>query len=276
MTSQTSGAVPGLAAAWTLHAAAAAAGPRWSVARQGVTGGASGRADQGRRAQPLPVGKGKSEDAEARSNVERPGETCGEDRRKRARLSDPSAPGVTSGRALSWVRPSSCATRLSLVRGAVGAAPCKAPVGGGVGGPRVVRGACAPPAGAAAPHPALPEPKAPRDFPRPPLRSVGLRGIEAAFRSAGRAAPDAADQARLSVGRGAVKALAPRARASKQSHPDSLAPRASGEALDLGSASLRALRVTAPRHGSVAKDRATGLRCVSASTVGDRPTARTA
>ena len=69
----------------------------------------------------------------------------------------------------------SCATRLSLVRGAVGAAPCKAPVGGGVGGSRVVRGACAPPAGAVAPHPVVPEPEAPRDFSRPSLR----RSLEA-------------------------------------------------------------------------------------------------
>jgi hypothetical protein len=48
----------------------------------------------------------------------------------------------------------SCATRLSLARGATGAAPCKAPVGGGgVGGPRADRGPSAPPAGAAPPRP---------------------------------------------------------------------------------------------------------------------------
>jgi hypothetical protein len=62
----------------------------------------------------------------------------------------------------------SCATRLSLVRGASGAAPCKAPVGGGVGGPRVVRGHRAPPAGVVAPRPVVPEPRTPRDFPQPP------------------------------------------------------------------------------------------------------------
>jgi len=48
-----------------------------------------------------------------------------------------------------------CATRLSLVRGATGAASCKAPMGGGVGGPRAYRGPCTPPAGAVAPHPLL-------------------------------------------------------------------------------------------------------------------------
>jgi hypothetical protein len=105
---------------------------------------------------------------------------------------------------------------------------------------------------------ALPDPRSPRDFPAPPLRAVGERDGEAAPRSAGRAAPDAADQGRLSSGRGAVKALAPRARASKQSLSDSLAPRASGEALYVDSASLRALRVTAPRQGSVARDGGAG------------------
>jgi hypothetical protein len=117
----------------------------------------------------------------------------------------------------------SCATRLSLARGAMGAAPCKAPEGGGVGGPRAVRGSCAPPAWAVAPRPVLPEPPAPRDFERPPLRAVG--GGKAAGRSAGEAAPAPADQRGLSVSRGAVKALAP------------------------GSTSLPALRVTAPRYG---------------------------
>jgi hypothetical protein len=53
----------------------------------------------------------------------------------------------------------SCATRLSLARGATGAAPCKAPVGGGVGGPRADRGPCAPPAGAAAPRPPFDAPR---------------------------------------------------------------------------------------------------------------------
>jgi hypothetical protein len=94
----------------------------------------------------------------------------------------------------------------------------------------------------AAPHPVVPEPRAPRDFPAPPLRAVESRGDEAALRSAGRAAPDAADQGGLSVGRGAVKALAS------------------------GSASLRALRVTAPRHGGVARDGAGGGdACLDAS-----------
>jgi hypothetical protein len=128
----------------------------------------------------------------------------------------------------------SCATRLSLVRGATGAAPCKASEGGGVGGPRVVRGHCAPPAGAAAPRPLVPEPRAPRDFPAPPLRAVEPGGDEAALRSARRAAPDAADLGGLSGSRGAGKALA------------------------CGSASLRALRVTAPRQGSVARDGGAG------------------
>ena len=48
-----------------------------------------------------------------------------------------------------------CATRFSLVRGAMGAASCKAPMDGGVGGPRAYRGPCTPPAGAVAPHPLL-------------------------------------------------------------------------------------------------------------------------
>jgi hypothetical protein len=59
-------------------------------------------------------------------------------------------------------------------------------------------------------------------------------GEQQALKSAGRAAPDAADLGGLSVGRGAVKALAS------------------------GSTSLRALRVTAPRHGSVARDEGPG------------------
>jgi hypothetical protein len=168
--------------------------------------------------------------------------------------------GAVSGLSAAWADHAagaaatdhSCATRLSLVRGAVGAAPCKAPVGGGVGGPRVVRGACAPPAGAAAPHPVLPEPRTPRDFPRPPLRSLGLGGEEA-VRSAGRAAPDAADRRRLWVGPGAVRALT------------------------CGSASLRALRVTAPRQGGVARDGAGGLFTAHGLAVAaDRPTTRTA
>jgi hypothetical protein len=63
----------------------------------------------------------------------------------------------------------SCATRFSLARGATGAAPCTPPAGGGVGGPRAVRGSCAPAAGVAAPSSM---PGAPRDFPRPPLRQT--------------------------------------------------------------------------------------------------------
>lgn len=75
------------------------------------------------------------------------------------------------------------ASRFSLARGATGAAPCKAPVDGGVGGPRVDRGSCAPPAGAVARRLALPEPRAPRDFPAPPLRSSAeAGGIDASAR----------------------------------------------------------------------------------------------
>ena len=40
---------------------------RWLIAWQGAPGGALGQVDQGRRAQPLPGGKGKPEDAELRS-----------------------------------------------------------------------------------------------------------------------------------------------------------------------------------------------------------------
>jgi hypothetical protein len=68
-----------------------------------------------------------------------------------------------------------CATRFSLACGAMGAAPYKAPVGGGVGGPRAVRGTCAPAAGAAPPRPVLPDPRSPRDFPPPPLHAADLR-----------------------------------------------------------------------------------------------------
>ncbi len=56
---------------------------RGSIPRRGVTGGAPGQADQGRRVQPLPVGKGKPEDAEPRS-----------------------VPGASSRCAWSWNRPS--------------------------------------------------------------------------------------------------------------------------------------------------------------------------
>jgi hypothetical protein len=62
----------------------------------------------------------------------------------------------------------SCATRLSLARGAMGAAPCKAPEGVGVGGPSADRGSCAPAGGAVAPCPVLAEPLAPRDLPQLP------------------------------------------------------------------------------------------------------------
>jgi hypothetical protein len=82
--------------------------------------------------------------------------------------------GAVPGPSYSWsdrgaavVVAESCATRFSLARGATGAAPCKAPVGGGVGGPRAVRGSCAPATGAVASR-HLPE--APRDFPPAPLR----------------------------------------------------------------------------------------------------------
>jgi hypothetical protein len=117
----------------------------------------------------------------------------------------------------------SCATRLSLVRGATGAAPCKAPEGGGVGGPSAVRGSRAPATGAVAPHPLLPE----------PLRSEELRRHEAALRSAGRAGPAPADRERLSAGRGAVNPLA---------------------ALGVACAPRLVAEVTAPRQGSVARD----------------------
>jgi hypothetical protein len=75
-----------------------------------------------------------------------------------------------SDRGAAVVIAESCATRFSLARGATGAAPCKAPVGGGVGGPRADRGSCATATGAVAPR-HLPE--APRDFPLPPLRQTG-------------------------------------------------------------------------------------------------------
>jgi hypothetical protein len=84
--------------------------------------------------------------------------------------------GAVPGPSYSWsdhgaavVVAESCATRFSLARGATGAAPCKAPVGGGGGGPRAVRGSFAPATGAAAPR-HLPHP--PRDFPLPPLRQT--------------------------------------------------------------------------------------------------------
>jgi hypothetical protein len=101
----------------------------------------------------------------------------------------------------------SCATRLSLVRGASGAAPCKAPVGGGVGGPRVVRGLCAPPAGVVAPRPVVPGPMAPRDFSCPPLlawlpelHTTYLRPAPGAPAGAGRGVPAHATQITPSAG----------------------------------------------------------------------------
>jgi hypothetical protein len=94
-------------------------------------------------------------------------------RRQEESMSSQTA-GAVPGPSHSWsghgadvVVAESCATRFSLARGATGAAPCKAPVGGGVGGPRADRGSCAPAAGAVAPSSM---PGAPRDFPRPPLR----------------------------------------------------------------------------------------------------------
>jgi hypothetical protein len=103
--------------------------------------------------------------------------------------------GAVPGPSSSWsdhglvaVVAESCATRFSLARGATGATPCKAPVGGGVGGPRAVRGSCAPATGAVAP---CPMPGALRDFPRPPLhRTQDLRDKSIAL-----TAPSAQDRA---------------------------------------------------------------------------------
>jgi hypothetical protein len=67
------------------------------------------------------------------------------------------------------------ASRLSLARGARGAAPCTAPIGRGVGGPRADRGSGAPAAGAVAPRLVLPDPRSPGDFPPPPLRATELQ-----------------------------------------------------------------------------------------------------
>lgn len=65
-----------------------------------------------------------------------------------------------------------CATRFSLARGATDATPCKASVGGGVGGPRAVRGSSGPATGVATPSSL---PGAPRDLPRPPLHPRDAR-----------------------------------------------------------------------------------------------------
>jgi hypothetical protein len=80
--------------------------------------------------------------------------------------------GAGPGTAAAWgvragdaVTDPNCATRLSLARGATGAAPCKASEGGGVGGPRADRGSCAPAAGLVAPRPAPAEPRAPQRVP---------------------------------------------------------------------------------------------------------------
>jgi hypothetical protein len=74
-----------------------------------------------------------------------------------------------------------CATRFSLARGATDAAPCKASVGVGVGGPRAVRGSCAPATGVVAPRPKPRAREAPEDFPRPPLRGGHIcdQGLDA-------------------------------------------------------------------------------------------------
>jgi len=71
-----------------------------------------------------------------------------------------------SGHDVDVVAAAGCARRFSLGRGATGATFVPAPVGGGAGGPRTVRGTCAPATGAAAPCPMA---SAPRDFPHPPL-----------------------------------------------------------------------------------------------------------
>ena len=82
--------------------------------------------------------------------------------------SSPSWPDRASGGAVDR----SCATRLSLARGATDAAPCKASVGVGRGGPRAghssrARGAVA-----------LAVPEAPRDFSPPPLRRSAVQTTE--------------------------------------------------------------------------------------------------
>jgi hypothetical protein len=77
------------------------------------------------------------------------------------------------------------ASRFSLDRGAADATPCKASVGGGVGGPRADRGCCrAPAAGAAAPRPIV---DTSQDFPPPPLRSADLHSTTTYLRPAPRA-----------------------------------------------------------------------------------------
>jgi hypothetical protein len=77
------------------------------------------------------------------------------------------------------------ASRFSLDCGAADAAPCKASVGGGVGGPRADRGRCRAPAAGAAAH--RPMPGALRDFPAPPLRTIDLHHVTTYLRPAPRA-----------------------------------------------------------------------------------------
>jgi hypothetical protein len=196
----------------------------------------------------------------------------------------PGSPATWPGHAGGAAADSGCATRLSLVRGAMGAAPCKAPVGGGVGGPRADRGLPAPAAGAAAPRPVS---GASWDFSHPPLVEPG--GVEARDAS-GTAASVESTHAAASVvpailapptstssilarqatsGQSRSSAMAPASAAGRTSAPgQQLAAMSAGRAAptpaderglsasaatpsthSLRSGSLRALRVTEPRPG---------------------------
>jgi hypothetical protein len=131
----------------------------------------------------------------------------------------------------------------------------------------------------------LPDPRHPHDFPLPPLRQGGG---EPAGMSSGRAAADATDRGGLwpatpsshspasprevkrpseLSGDHQREGAKPSSRGEQASRSDSSAPRASGEAI-VCSASLRALRVTAPRpERSVGTRRGggdLGLRCIGA------------
>jgi hypothetical protein len=70
---------------------AATPSTRWLMPWRGATGGVPGQADQGRRPQPLPVGKGKAEDAEMRR-----------------------VPGASSRCAWSWHQPSNASASSTL------------------------------------------------------------------------------------------------------------------------------------------------------------------
>jgi hypothetical protein len=163
-----------------------------------------------------------------------------------------------------------CAPVLSPAAGAAGAAPCAAPVGS-AGGPQGAGAHSASAVGAVRDCPASPDPRSPRDFPVSPLRAVdtSMRAEPAILAPRTRTFPDPVGEAAPRPRRASapVPTTAPRRASAEEQLAAMSAGRAAPTPTDGGgssaatpsrrslrSASLRALRVTAPRPGGRAPE----------------------